>query len=242
MNEVLNKNPILKRKIFDCFLFFNEIELLDLRLIELNEIVDYFVLVEAKKTYTGIEKELFFEKNKEKFSKYLNKIIHVIIEDLPTDKGAWEAEYFSRNAILQGLTNAGEDDLIILSDIDEIPSSKKIKEFNKDEPHVFQQKLYYYYVNCLQNQLWNGSIITSKKYLNSPQKLRDQRENLPKIQQGGWHFSFLGGPERIIDKIKAYAETETCSELTTNSGFICETINQGKDIFNRSDNYAKKNL
>lgn len=227
-------------KIYDCFLFYNELELLELRLDVLKDVVDYFVLVESKKTFTGLPKELIFNKNKERFADFTDRIIHVIVDDQPIDKGAWEAEFYSRNAIQKGLVNTDENDLLIISDVDEFPNPEIIRNYNYDEPKVLVQRLYYYFVNCQQNQLWNGSIITKKKHLTSSQELRNQRDQLPKIPNGGWHFSFLGGAERIVSKIKAYAETETCNEKTTSVDLIKNKILNGEDIFDRTDEYAQK--
>ena len=116
-------------KIYDCFTFFNELELLDLRLKELYNHVDYFVLVEATLTHTGKPKELIFEKNKDKYSDYLDKIIYVKVNDLPDYndfEGIWEPENFQRNCIVRGLTNAEDSDVIMVSDIDEIPRPSAI--------------------------------------------------------------------------------------------------------------------
>ncbi len=227
-------------KVFDCFVFYNELELLELRLNELNEVVDYYVLVESRKTFTGLDKVLVFAENKNRFSEYLDRIIHVVIDELPVEKGAWEAEFFSRNSILNGLNDADDDDLIIISDVDEIPNPAVIKNSCIDQPNVLAQRLYYYFINCRQNQIWNGSIITKKKFLTTPQDLRDKRNQLPAIPDGGWHFSFLGGAERIVSKIKAYAETDTCYEKTTSVEFIKDKIMRGEDIFDRTEDYTKK--
>jgi len=161
-------------KIFDCFKFFNELELLELRLMELNDVVDYFVLVEANKTHTGKEKPYIFEENKEMFKDYLNKIIHVKVDDLPpySQNDIWTAENYQRNCIMRGLVDYAENgDKIIVSDIDEIPNPETIKENLTDNRWVtFKQKLYYYYVNCEQNCEWNGPIMASYGTFSSPQQ------------------------------------------------------------------------
>jgi beta-1,4-mannosyl-glycoprotein beta-1,4-N-acetylglucosaminyltransferase len=125
-------------RIFDCFTFFNELEILDIRLNTLNDYVDYFVLVEATKTHSGKEKELYYLKNKEKFKKFEDKIIHVIVDDMPERKEGqdevsyrWQLENFQRNAIMRGLKNCKDDDIIIISDADEIPNPKKFEEIKE---------------------------------------------------------------------------------------------------------------
>lgn len=105
--------------IYDCFTFFNELELLELRLNELAGIVDKFVLVEATQTHTNQLKPLYFQENRARFSAFRDKIIHVVVDDLPVSKDAWVPENFQRNAIARGLVNCQPDDFILVSDLDE---------------------------------------------------------------------------------------------------------------------------
>jgi beta-1,4-mannosyl-glycoprotein beta-1,4-N-acetylglucosaminyltransferase len=115
-------------KIYDCFTFNNELDLLELRLNILNDRVDFFVLVEATKTHSGEEKNLIFEINKKRFNRFLYKIIHIKVEDMPVliNNNRWVLENFQRNAIIRGLTNCEENDAIIISDLDEIPNLDSI--------------------------------------------------------------------------------------------------------------------
>lgn len=110
-------------KIYDCFTFFNELDLLEMRFNILNDKVDFFVLVEATKTHSGEKKELFFERNRDRFSNFSNKIIHIIVDDLPEIKNGdrWLLENFQRDAIMRGLSGCGGNDIIVISDLDEIP-------------------------------------------------------------------------------------------------------------------------
>ena len=193
-------------KIFDCFMFFNELELLELRLMTLNSIVDHFVIVEVGMTFTGKKKEFYFENNKKYFKKYLNKIIYIKKDNLPisevhTRQDAFQNEYYNRNLIFEGLSGANGDDYIILSDIDEIPNPKAVLEGISSEFKVFvlKQKLFYYYVNCLQKQEWFGTVVTKRKDLESPKALRRKRNICVNvIENGGWHYSFLGGEEKSL--------------------------------------------
>ncbi len=108
--------------IYDCFLFFNEIQLLRLRLAELSPVVERFVLVEATRSFTGHPKPLHFENNRHLFEEHLEKICHIVVDDLPAKyESAWDMEAHQRNAILRGLTEANPDDIIAISDVDEIP-------------------------------------------------------------------------------------------------------------------------
>jgi len=225
-------------KIYDCFIFFNELELLELRLMTLYNHVDYFVLVEAGTTFTGKNKEYYFENNKEKFKNYLDKIIHIKIPKLPYENDAWGNEYFNRNAISQGLIESHDNDYIMISDVDEIPNPIVLKwgierGFNF---FILNQKLFYYYVNCLQKQVWSGPVVTKRKDMKTPQELRKMRgSRINPLDEGGWHYSFLGGEERIKAKLEAYAETQTNNNTTNNNAHIIKCLETGGDLFNRKE-------
>ncbi len=120
-------------KIYDCFTFFNELDLLEIRLNILNPVVDYFVIVEASKTHSGSEKKLIFLNNKDQFKEFSEKIIHIIVDDMPSisNNDRWILENFQRNAISRGLTKCNADDLIMISDLDEIPNLEKIDSIKK---------------------------------------------------------------------------------------------------------------
>ena len=107
-------------KIYDCFTFYNELDLLDLHLEELYDHVDYFVIVESTKTFQNNDKSLFLKLNWNRYIKYHDKIIHVVVDDSPGSANAWDNETFQRNAIMRGLTNAADEDIIIIGDVDEI--------------------------------------------------------------------------------------------------------------------------
>lgn len=107
--------------IWDCFTFFNELDILELRLAELDACVDRFVIVEATKTFANEPKPLHFGDNRERFARYLPKIVHVVVDDLPDEGDAWDREAFQRNAVARGVTDAAPDDVIMISDVDEIP-------------------------------------------------------------------------------------------------------------------------
>ena len=159
-------------KIYDCFSYWDEDLLLDLRLNILNNFVDYFVIVEGNKTWQNNPKKLRF--NIDNFSKFKNKIIYIPVEDMPGGDNPYLRENHQRNAISRGLHHANDEDYIIISDLDEIPNPKKIHLFKKKMKYaVFKQMHFYYKIN-LQSQInpyWFGSRICQKKYLKSPQWL-----------------------------------------------------------------------
>jgi len=245
--------------IYDCFSYWDEDLLLDLRLNVLNNFVDYFVIVEGNKTWQNNPKKLRF--NIEKFKKFEKKIIYIAVKDLPDGDDPYKRENFQRNAIERGLKNANNDDLIIISDLDEIPNPNLISKFNsKDRFAVFKQKHFYYKLNLLsqKNPYWFGSRICIKKYLKSPQWLRDLKfkkrpfwridkfrlNNI--LDNGGWHFCNLKKPEELVYKYKNLCETndpynfnEKINEKYLDINEIKKRIELGEDIIGRKDQFKK---
>lgn len=232
--------------IYDCFKFFNELELLELRLMTLDSIIDKFVLVEANLSHTGKPKEFIFEQNKDRFSKWLDKIIHVKVEDLPmySENDIWKAENFQRNCIQRGLKDIKFKDKIIISDVDEIPNPETIMQHLEGTvPVTMIQHLYYYHVNCLQNQPWCGSVLATYPYYGSPQDLRNYaRTGQNAVRNGGWHYSFMGGAERIVQKVNNIAESHLIIREVGSIESIQDKINTQTDLWNRTEDYAQKRL
>jgi beta-1,4-mannosyl-glycoprotein beta-1,4-N-acetylglucosaminyltransferase len=246
-----------KMKIFDCFSYWDEDFLLDLRLNTLDSFVDYFVIVEGNKTWQNNYKKLRFNINK--FSKFKDKIIYVPVEDMPDGANPWLRENFQRNCIMRGLKKSSENDLILISDLDEIPNPDSISQFKPGMRYaVFKQKHFYYRIN-LQNALqpyWFGSRICVKKYLKSPQWIRNLKfkkrpmwrldkfrlNNI--IENGGWHFCNLKNPEELLYKYKNLCETndqfafnEKIDEKYLNIEEINKRISLGQDIIGRDNTY-----
>ena len=244
--------------IYDCFQFFNEEHILDLRFNILNEFVDFFVVVESTTDHQGNLKKLNFDIKK--FNKFNKKIIYIVVDDTseiikkPHVGGESLVEQHQRNSIIKGLKNCHDNDLIILSDVDEIPDLTKLHVFSKKNKYaVFSQKMFNYKINLLNEteNNWHGSKICLKKNLKSPQWLRnlkfkkypfwriDKPRNLQIIEDGGWHFAYLQSPENISKKIKSFAHGELNKENFTNQKNIKEKIDMGKDIFDREIIYRK---
>jgi len=235
-------------KIFDCFTFFNEVELLDLRLMVLNDYVDYFVVVEANKTHTGKSKDFIFEKHKDMFSDYINKIIYVKVEDLPdySIDNIWQPENFQRNCIGRGLTSANLGDKIIVSDVDEIPNPEIFTQYlGTTNPIILAHKLFYYYVNCMQEQIWTGSYMTTVGYYTSLQKLREDALTIlacESIDNGGWHYSYMGGAEKIKLKVENIAESHVIIDKVGSVSDIYRKMITQKDLWGREDILFKKQI
>ena len=236
--------------IYDCFQYFNEDHMIDLRMNILNDQVDYFVISESTKTHQGDDKPLNFDLKK--FKKYQHKIIYLTADydkrDYFTNHkgGESQIEQHQRNNIINGLKNAHDNDLIILSDSDEIPDLNKLSQIKKNTKFTaFSQTMFMYKLN-LQNvneSNWIGSKICQKKNLPIPQKLRDlkfkkypfwriDKLNLQVIN-GGWHFSFLQTPQDIAKKIKSYSHGEFNTIDFTDEIKINKRILENKDIFDR---------
>ena len=227
-------------KIYDCFMFYDEDVILDLRLNILNEYIDYFVIVESKFFHNGKERKLRFDI--ENYSKFRDKIIYIIQDNQPNgiqeilqsdDEGTISAkeinnallrENSQRNLISQGLKMAADNDLILISDVDEIPNLEKVKlKETKNEILMFVQDIFYYKLNrYLPNFQWFGTKGCLKKNLKSPQWLRNIKNkkysflridtffsdkkyiNKKFINHGGWHFSNLKNAEDLELKLKSY--------------------------------------
>ena len=244
--------------IYDCFQFFNEEHILDLRFNVLNEFVDHFVFVESTTDHQGKTKKLNFDPKK--FKKFSDKIIYIVVDDTnekikkPHSGGESLVEQHQRNSLMRGLKNCNDDDLIILSDVDEIPDLSKLHLFKKKNKYaVFSQKMFNYKINLLNEteSNWHGSKICLKKNLNSPQWLRnlkfkqypfwriDKIRNLQIIKDGGWHFAYLQNSANILKKIKSFAHGEFNTENFANIENIEKKISAGEDIFNRDITYKK---
>jgi len=249
-------------KIYDCFSYWDEDLLLDLRLNILDNYVDYFVIVEGNKTWQNNSKKLRFDINK--FPKFKKKIIYIPVEDMPGGDDPYLRENFQRNCILRGLRNSSENDKIIISDLDEIPNPNNIDQFKKNMRYaVFKQNHYYYKMN-LQSTLnpnWYGSRICIKRFLKSPQWLRDLKfkkrpfwridklrlNNI--IENGGWHFCNLKNAEQLIYKYNNLCETndpyhfkEKIDQKYLQIEEIEKKIISGLDIIGRKEVYKPKAL
>lgn len=226
--------------VYDCFTFFNELDILDIRLHELNDIVDKFILVEGTVTFTNIKKPLYYDQNKKRFNKFEKKITHIIVKDNPNTYDPWELERFQFNAIKKGLDKSKDDDVILLSCVDEIPKAIKVKEWIKKNPNdikVFLQQLSYYYLNLYQTKKnsWKGTKMISKAQVKNYKDLYEIREKEAnvKILDGGWHFSYIGGIKQIQKKIKAFSHQEYNLKYFINEKHLNLAVKNKKDLFER---------
>jgi len=209
-----------QERIYDCFLFFNELDVLEIRLSELYDHVDYFVLVEATESFQGNPKPLYFEKNKQRFQKYLDKIIHVIVRDRMRSNNPWDRESFQRNQIVRGLRSCSKNDVIIISDVDEIIRNADLQRFifpvlyQDAEMASAKLQMYRFFFNRRDVQIpfWIGPVAIKWKHLlkMSPEEARTKGRSCS-ICHGfdcGWHFSSMGGFNCFLQKIASFSHTE----------------------------------
>lgn len=233
-------------QIIDSFIFYNELKMLEYRLQVLNPVVDWFILVEATHTHVGREKPLFFAENKNLFEPYLKKIIHIIVDDFPyktliSGGGQWLNENFQRNCIKRGLEQLTltDSDLIVLSDVDEIPDPKLLSEFKRlqypIEINSLEQHFYYYNLTCRSNEKWyQAKIFSYKTYQSLNLSLNDIRQNqYPFVYPGGWHLSYFGDTEFIQNKIQNFGHQEF--NLPEVLAAVADNVKAGTDIFSRDD-------
>ena len=244
--------------VYDCFQYFNEDHIVDLRLNILDKFVDYFVISESTKTHQGKDKKLNFDINK--FPRFKKKIIYIIAdykENIDFDKhtgGESPIEQHQRNSLIKGLKNSLPDDLIILSDSDEIPDLTKLSEMKKNKKFIaFSQKMFMYKLNLqnLDESNWIGSRITKRKNIKSMQDLRNLKfknysfwridKYNQQIIKGGWHFSYMQTPKQILNKVKSFSHGEYNSEQL-NEKKIEEKILRNEDIFGRGIKLRKITL
>ena len=229
--------------VYDCFLFFNELDLLEIRLNVLFGVVDKFVLVEADRTFTNKEKPFYFEENKERYRQFLDKIIHIKINEYPETKDTWDMQYFQRNQIARCFTQCSPDDVILISDLDEIPNPEIIIDYKKTSSGIckLEQLHFDYYLNyrrCVDKYWYPAKIIRYKDIISNnytPQDIRMEKK-IKIIKDGGWHFSFLGGMENIKYKLQSFSNQKLNDKKYVNDK-IEYKIRMGLDIFDRKDHH-----
>jgi len=264
-------------KIFDCFMFYDEKTLLDIRLNILNEHVDYFVIVESRYFHNGVKRQLKF--NIDNYTKFKDKIIY-ITHDEQSDKlktlgphdseneksyklifNAHIRENDQRNKIIEGLTSANPKDLILISDVDEIPNLENLNLKDiKNEILIFEQNIFYYKLNrYLPNFKWFGTKACVKKNLICPQWLRNIKSNKYSfyridtifsdtkyinkkyIKNGGWHFSNLKNASDIELKLKSYLHHHDYESEELGKDKIDDLIKNNQTIYDMfGDKSSKK--
>ena len=242
--------------LIDAFIFFNEKELVELRVKYLNSVVDFFVVIEANITHQGKKKGWNFpkilENNLKKFSSKIQyHQLHIdlekikneeswIIDDIKGDD-AWRIENFQRNYIKTACEKFSDKDILIISDVDEIPSIQKLEfiktcDFYKIAPVAFEQYLFHIDCNFLSLESWRGSIATTIQLCKafSPHKFRRARNKISHFTDSGWSFSSFGGPNKDKEKLESIAHKEFNNDKFKSAEHIMNCQKTGADLFYRN--------
>jgi beta-1,4-mannosyl-glycoprotein beta-1,4-N-acetylglucosaminyltransferase len=252
--------------IYDCFNFFNELDILDLRLNTLNDVVDYFVIVESNVTHSGSNKPYYFWDNQHIFEKFLHKIINFHVEDTPNDfinlplsddvvvneiysfianqtnrfdrnnQPDYGRDFFQKESVRRPLQNCSDSDIIMISDADEIPNPKLLKDmswYNPDQIYALNQTTYYYYLNVLKEKNWYGTKLSSYGTLKnlSFNEVRGDLSLSEELPDGGWHFSFMGGKDMVKTKLLNYSARDMVNDKVLDS--LEHNITNNVDLFFR---------
>jgi beta-1,4-mannosyl-glycoprotein beta-1,4-N-acetylglucosaminyltransferase len=241
-----HERAVLPVKVYDCFLFNDEVDLLELRMMELDHLVDVFVACELPVTFMREPKPLRLE------SSGKLRVVHPAVYPDVSHPGI---EHFQRRQLAAGLGDAEPEDLILIGDVDEIPNPKWVVyclRYPLPYPVTLIQRLYYYYVNAWQPTPWPGTVImprgTRKIDL---EDVREKRFHFPKIQDGGWHFSWLGPLQAIQRKLRSidverdaqmHGTPEIRKPSAEDEAFLQACLDTGADLFGRDTFSTRKQL
>lgn len=256
------------KMVYDCFQFFNELDLLKLRLNVMDSVVDKFVISEATETFSGKKKPLYYQENKEMFREFEHKIIHLIVKDTP--KGhTHDRDTFQKNAVGRGLVHCKEEDVIIFSDLDELPNPIKIKEIllnmEVDKIYHFAQRMFYCYLNMeevsgkllsyagdfegVSRPKWIGSKMCQYGLLQElgipigELRYPARKEIGIRVDNGGWHFGYMGGNREGSVQERIIEKVKSAAHQEFNNvdtlAEVGDNIKDGKDIFGRQAEFVK---
>ena len=223
--------------VYDCFQFFNELDILKLRMHVLNDVVDKFVISEATVTFSGEKKPLYFQENREMFQEFENKIIHKVVDDTPMDTSAFMRDSHQKCVVARGLEGAKDDDIVIFSDVDEIPNPEAVKkvlaDFDGSKIYALAQRNFYCYLNMEET---SGSLLSITGEFEGFTG-KDRRWLGTKI----CNFSYMGGgkdesvEDRVKYKIKSAAHQEYNNRATLSK--VKKKIRNHEDILGRSTDF-----
>lgn len=219
--------------IYDCFSFFNELDILEIRLNILNEYVDFFVLGESEQTFSNKKKSLIYEENKLRFEKWNHKIIHVVHPKIDLTN-SFEIAAYQKDNLKVGLLNANDEDIIYFGDVDEIWKLKQID----DKVYNLKQLNYSYYLNNRSSEEWVGTIVSKYKNIKEGSFNHFRANHINELEDGGWHFTNIGGAEQILKKLEAYDHQEFNTEHTKSQ--IQYRIENGIDYVGRHRDWQGK--
>ncbi|HQT89664.1 MAG TPA: hypothetical protein PK677_14125 [Acidiphilium sp.] len=233
------------KRIVDCFTFFNELDLLEIRLEEEYALVDEFVICESRQTFQGHPKPLYFDENRGRFEKYLPKITHLVIDQFPDTDNVWAREHYQRNYLRNGFLGADPNDIIIITDADEIISRNTLKILRHITGFIqLDMPMFQYYLNLqAQPSGWTKPFAFSRYLLdeipdfNIPRTNQDEvfaafGNRAVKVDEAGWHFTYLGGADQIRTKLNAFSHTDGWHEYMRTPGAVERHIQIGYVVGN----------
>lgn len=240
-------------KIVDLFMFYNELDLLKYRLEVLNDTVDNFVIVEATHTFTGHPKDLHFKNNSHMFEKFKDKIIYIVVDDLPykqpnvdfSKNEQWQNEYFNRNCLSRGIDklNLSDDDIIMGTDLDEIPNPEILSKIKNSEIKIdriasLSLDIYYYNLTTrVIEDLYGTKLLTYGFYKSSSmnfQEIRMSSESMTHaniIRNGGWHLDHFGDEYSMLYKLQTSSHQEYNTPFFTDLDYIRKCMSERSSVF-----------
>ena len=255
--------------IYDCIPFFNELDILKLRMQIMAPYVDKFVLEEATVTFSGEPKEMIFAKNRDMFAEFEDKIIYVAVDDSPLEGvTTHERDKFQKNGLIRGMADCKPDDIVIFSDVDEIPNPRILSEilqnFDPGKIYHLAQRMFYCFLNIeeisgnllsitgefpgVEHKRWLGSKICSFAAL-PPEGIVYLREVSPedprsvRVADGGWHFGYMGGDgERDVAKRIGVKVQAAAHQEYNKSSYLNDAVDRllcGEDIFGRNAKFIR---
>ena len=255
--------------VYDCIPFFNELDILKLRMQILAPYVDKFVLEESTVTFSGEPKEMTFAKHRDMFAEFKDKIIYVAVDNSPmSGVTTHERDNFQKNQLIRGMADCTSDDIIIFSDVDEIPNPKTlekiIQNFDSHKIYHLAQRMFYCFLNMeevsgsllsitgefkdvVQKQ-WLGTKVCG--FANLPKEgivyLREVSPDDPRsvrVADGGWHFGYMGGDgERDVAKRIGIKVKAAAHQEYNASKYLTEAVDRlmcGEDIFGRNARFVR---
>lgn len=244
--------------VYDCFQFFNEIDILNLRLHILSGVADRFVISEATETFSGLPKPLYYEENRALFAEFSDRIIHVVVDDTPDYRlpdgtpDTHRRDTFQKNAVTRGLAGCSDEDVIIFSDLDEIPDPERIRgilaDFDRTKVYHFAQRLFYGYLNMEEvsgNLLayggefpgiegrarrWIGTRMLSYELLRregwqlGELRYPERKEVGIRVPEGGWHFGYMGGKGETDIRKRVTDKVVSAAHQEYNSRYVLSRV------------------
>jgi hypothetical protein len=210
----------MPRRLYDCAMFNGEFELLALRIRELEALAHRFVVIESDTTFSGRSKAVKFSKDHPAIRAFADRIDFILVADMPDTDDPWQRETWQRNAALRGVVEAADDDLVLMSDVDEIPRAESVQQALADQEFAafgFRMSTYYFFMNYKfvgkePKRVWSVAATADLLKTHQPDALRyavrDGKIRARIFDQGGWHFSYLMDDAAIREKLRSFSHQE----------------------------------